>query len=63
MTSDHFFHVLEREADSQLLAQVGSCLAVGNVPVDQMEVCGDSGRRHFEEDGGTDDGQTGCEEG
>ena len=32
MTSDHLFLVLEREADSQLLAQVGSCLAVGNVP-------------------------------
>ena len=32
MTSDHLFPVLEREADSQLLAKVGSCLAVGNVP-------------------------------
>ena len=32
MTSDHLFPVLEREGDSQSLAQVGSCLAVGNVP-------------------------------
>ena len=32
MTSDHLFPVLEKEADLQLLAQVGSCSAVGNVP-------------------------------
>ena len=32
MTSDHLFLVLESDAVSELFVQVGSCLAVGNVP-------------------------------
>ena len=32
MTSDHLFPVLENEGDSDLFAQVGSLLALGNVP-------------------------------
>ena len=32
MTSDHLFPILESEADSELLVQVGALLSVGNVP-------------------------------
>ena len=32
MTSDHLFPILESEVDSGLFGQVGSLLAVGNVP-------------------------------
>ena len=32
MTSDHLFPILESEADSDLLVQVGALLSIGNVP-------------------------------
>ena len=32
MTADHLFSILESEADSELLVQVASKLAVGDVP-------------------------------
>ena len=32
MTSDHLFLILESEADSDLLVQVGALLSIGNVP-------------------------------
>ena len=36
MTSDHLFPV-QSEADSQLFAQVGALLAIGNVPAPILE--------------------------
>ena len=38
MHSDHFFPVLERSRDSDLLAQVASAMAVDDVPEDVLEV-------------------------
>ena len=32
MTSDHLFPIMENEADSDLLVQVGALLSIGNVP-------------------------------
>ena len=37
MTSDHFFSLMETDHDSDLFCQVGSLLAIGNIPTEVLE--------------------------
>ena len=77
MTADHLFSILESEADSEVLVQVASKLAVGDVPDEVIDGIrggsvrigktrwrreGDRGRRHHQKISGQNHRKTVCQE-